>query len=253
MTGLSNRIDGASDDSGKGRGKSQKPKADDLLEYIFADATTQVASTCARWIQLSPRFKAFVEAQRDKLRKKARGLRDAEGFADLQAELSVAYWLLGERSFTLEYEKYLAEKMRGPDYTVTWKGHIVLNVEVKRLRATTSDARTKYSAALCDKLRQAPPHVMNLVTLVSDSVIPDEAEFTKALAFLRARAEHKDDAFFMQRGFTDAREYFRYYRRLSGVSLRSESIVERPGASVLWINNEATHAIPKDLRNLLAR
>jgi len=95
--------------------------------------------------------------------------------------------------------------------------------------------------------------MMNLIALVSDSLIPDQNELTKALALLHARAEHKDDAFFSQRGFADARDYFKYYRRLSGVSLRSAAIVERPGASVLWINHEATPAIPKDLRNLLAR
>lgn len=260
MTGLSNRSDGfrgrdSKGESGRdgGRGSARKPKADDLLASIFGDAAPQVTANCARWMQLSPRFKAFLEAHQDKVRKKANGLRDAEGFADLQAELSVAYWLLGERSFTLEYEKYMAEKMRGPDFTVTWKGHILLNVEVKRLRGATADARAKYTAALCDKLRQTTPHVMNLIALVSDSLIPDEAELLKALTLLRARAEHKDDAFFTQRGFADVRDYFKYYRRLGGVSLRSGAIVERPGASILWINNEATPAIPKDLRNLLAK
>ena len=91
----------------------------DLLPYIFGNTRLPLAVQFGHWVQESPRFRVFAETYRDKIRKKVRGISEAEGYRDLQAELAVAYFLLQERRFMVEYEKYAAGKQRGPDFTVT--------------------------------------------------------------------------------------------------------------------------------------
>jgi hypothetical protein len=101
-------------------------------------------------------------------------VRDEDGMKDLRAELETALWLLREKRFTLEYEKYAASKQRGPDFTVTFKTHTLFNVEVRRIRSAKLDdadveARIgKLMAALCDKVRQMPPSIVNLLWLVAE-------------------------------------------------------------------------------------
>src|ERR1041385_8142024 len=93
----------------------------ELLAEAFGDATHPLAAQCARWMDESGRFGAFVAAYRTKIRKKVRGLRDEEGRGDLLFELATAHRLLQERRFTIEYEKYGVGKQRAPDFTVTFK------------------------------------------------------------------------------------------------------------------------------------
>src|SRR5436309_599776 len=98
--------------------------ADDLLLTIFGNARVPLAEQFAQWVQEAPRFRTFVETYQDKIRKKVRGITDTEGYHDLQAELSVAYFLTLERRFLVEYEKYGLGKQRGPDFSVTYKTHV---------------------------------------------------------------------------------------------------------------------------------
>src|SRR5262249_16243288 len=146
-------------------------RADELLDYLVEDRSSVFATQCDEWMDASPRFAAFVERCRDKIRKKVRALRDDEGQRDLLAELAVAYRLLLERQFTVEYETYAAGKVRGPDFTVTYKTHTPFNVEVKRLRTSSSRAKgreIRLLDATCDKLRQMPPSRANLLVLATD-------------------------------------------------------------------------------------
>src|SRR5437764_481069 len=108
--------------------------ADDVLPYIFGNTRLPLAVQFAQWVQASPRFRAFAVTYRDKIRKKVRGITEAEGYRDLQAELAAAYFLALERRFLVEYEKYGVGKQRGPDFSVTYKTHIRFDVEVTRLR-----------------------------------------------------------------------------------------------------------------------
>ncbi|HET6314348.1 MAG TPA: hypothetical protein VFH60_10950 [Chloroflexia bacterium] len=64
--------------------------ASDLLPYIFTNTRLPLAVQFARWVQESPRFRAFAETYRDKIRKKVRGITEAEGYRDLQADLATA-------------------------------------------------------------------------------------------------------------------------------------------------------------------
>src|SRR6476661_6351596 len=112
---------------------------DELLTHIFEARTHALAAQFALWLASSARFRAFAEQYRDKIRKKVRGIRDQEGLRDLTFELEIAYLLLSERRFTVEYEKGGVCKQRGPDFYVTFRTHTHFNVEVKRFRSSAID------------------------------------------------------------------------------------------------------------------
>src|SRR6476620_6855206 len=134
--------------------------ATDLLPYIFTDTRLPLAMQFANWVHESPRFRVFAETYRDKIRKKVRRITDAEGYRDLQAELATAYFLVLERRFLVEYEKYGTGKQRGPDFSVTYKTHTRFDVEVTRLRRSLQGAGLepgKLANTLCVKMVQFPP------------------------------------------------------------------------------------------------
>ena len=49
---------------------------DDLIAYLFGEDHSPLAAQVGPWLVASPRFRAFAEIYRDKIRKKARGPRD---------------------------------------------------------------------------------------------------------------------------------------------------------------------------------
>src|SRR5688572_25539643 len=145
--------------------------ASNLLPYIFSNTRLPLAVQFARWVEASPRFRVFAETHRDKIRKKVRGITEAEGYRDLQVELATAYFLAQERRFLVEYEKYGVGKQRGPDFSVTYKTHIRFDVEVTRLRVGETGAvpeAGKLANTLCLKLKQLPPSMINILVLASD-------------------------------------------------------------------------------------
>lgn len=70
--------------------------ASDLLSYTFSNTRLPLAVEFGRWVEGSPRFRTFAETYRDKIRKKVRGITEAEGYRDLQAVLATAYFLVVE-------------------------------------------------------------------------------------------------------------------------------------------------------------
>jgi hypothetical protein len=245
--------------------------ASDLLPYIFTNTRLPLAVQFAHWVQASPRFRAFAETYRDKIRKKVRAITEAEGYRDLQAELATAYFLVLERRFVVEYEKYGLGKQRGPDFSITYKTHIRFDVEVTRLRevhgAQAREARAvvepgKLANTLCVKLVQLPPSMINILVLAADDApytysVEDPSTgsgqalasgLRSALTLLQARAERKDDEFFTRRGFLGARDFHRHYSRLSAIRL-----VTPDAPPVLRLQPQARHPLPPDLATLLRR
>lgn len=230
----------------------------DLLPYIFSNTRLPLAVEFGRWVEGSPRFRVFAESYRDKIRKKVRGITEAEGYRDLQAELATAYFLVGERRFVVEYEKYGVGKQRGPDFSVTYKTHVRFDVEVARLRGTTVDGAGleagKVVNTLCAKLAQMPASMMNVLVMVADEGVESDSgedlasRLRSAVTLLQERAERKDEEFFTRRGFVGVRDFHRYYGRLSAIRL-----VTTDGSVVLWIQPQARHALPPDLANILRR
>ena len=232
----------------------------EIVTYIFDDSVPDLAAQFARWMADSPRFKAFVETYRDKIRKKVRGIRDAEGRSDLQFELAIAYLLLRERRFTVEYEKYGVGKQRAPDFSVTFKTWMHFNVEVKRMRAVSPEPRaeelpgfTKVINTVCEKIGQLPPSVMNILALTAAGSICTGSDIALAMKLLKERADRKDDLFFVRRGFGSARDFLKQYPRLSGILFCDTSEQATAARPVLWLNAQARHPIPTELATALRR
>jgi hypothetical protein len=229
-------------------------RAGELLAYLLDDHTSAFATQCGEWMVASPRFAAFVERCRDKIRKKLRALHDEEGRRDLLAELAVAYHLLLERHFAVEYEMYAAEKVRGPDFTVLYKTHTPFNVEVKRLRGSSRvrGGDPRVPSALCDKLRQMPPSRANLLVLATDEKLT-ASEMSTGVKQLLARVERKERDFLLRHGFRDARDFFAHYLRLSGILAGWTGGAQTDDEPVLWLNSQAKHPLSPDLCRLLER
>jgi hypothetical protein len=224
---------------------------DDLLSSIFGGSRPGLRDEFEGWVRSSRRFRAFATQYQVKIRSKVNNVRDDAGLADLHAELASALILLREDRFTLEYEKYAASRQRGPDFTVTFKTHTPLNVEVRRVRGAEldengrSEARMrKLIAILCDKAGQMPPGIVNVLWLAAEVPIA-EAELNQAAAALRQLAERKTEDFFTRRGYRNAVDFLRHYSQLSGV------ILYQPGAVSVWLNPLARHKTPPEIVNAL--
>jgi hypothetical protein len=226
---------------------------DELIDYLFGTDPSPLAAEVGRWLVASPRFRAFAETYRDKIRKKARGLRDDEGRRDLVFELAIAQRLLDERRFVLEYESY-GVGQRAPDFRVTFRSGVRFNVEVRRLRrqAPTPEAPAdpaRIIRAVCDKLGQLPPAMINVLVLGADGLSSAADALVPVMLLLQDRAARKDDGWFEQRGFTGARDFLRRYQRLSG-ALWLAGEPAAPRAS-LWRNPQARHPLSADLARAL--
>src|SRR5207247_1479704 len=87
---------------------------------------------------------------------------------------ATGYFLVQERQFLVEYEKYGVGKQRGPDFSVTYKTHVRFDVEVTRLRggqareAGAASEPGKVVNTLCAKLVQLPPSMINILVLAAD-------------------------------------------------------------------------------------
>jgi hypothetical protein len=226
----------------------------ELTTYLLGADHSDLAANVGPWLVASPRFRAFAEMYRDKIRKKARGLRDDEGRRDLVFELAIALRLLEERRFALEYESY-GVGQRAPDFRVTFRSRVRFNVEVRRLRpqAPTPDAQAdpaRLIRAVCDKLGQLPPAMINVLALGADGPSTAADTLAPTMVRLQARAAQKDEVLFQQRGFAGTRDFLRHYQRLSGALW----LAGEPGApqASLWRNPQARHPLPADLARALS-
>ena len=231
---------------------------DELISFIFAGETHPFAAQFAEWAIESARFRVFAETYRTKIRKKIRGIKDEAGLRDLQFELEIAYLLLQERRFVVEYEKYGVGKQRSADFLVTFRANLPFNVEVKHIRFSEQEQRSaqqefvKLANTVCQKIGQLAPGMINLLVLSYEHDRVDGFDGPTALVDLRRLAEQKDDAFFARRGLADARDFLKQFQRLSAALFR---IHQQAGdiESALWLNANAKHRLPDDLRNALLR
>ena len=225
---------------------------EDLVDYIFDSDQSALYFEFAEWVQASRRFKDFASTYRSKIRSKLRNVRDAEALNDVRAELETAARLLTEKQFALEYESYTAAKQRGPDFTVTYKTHTPFNVEVRRMRSVepgTVDSDMlvdKLIAIVCEKVRQMPPSIVNVLWLITGNEI-SEPELSAAMLVLRQHAESKDETFFSKRRFESASAFLRQYQQLSGIML------PQSGENVIWTNPLARHKLLPGLISSLQR
>ena len=93
------------------------------------------------------------------------------------------------------------------------------------------------------KLRQLPPSIPNLLVVAVPGASHGAIDVDSAVRSLRARADRKDEAFFVGRGFASSRAFYERFLRLGGV------VVWREGANgddraALWRNPSARIALP---------
>jgi hypothetical protein len=226
---------------------------DELIAYLFGADRSALAADVGSWLVASPRFRAFAENYRDKIRKKARGLRDDEGRRDLSFELGVSLRLLEEKRFTVEYEPY-GMAVRAPDFRVTFRTRVRFNIEVRRLRAAPASETPADPArlirAICDKLGQLPPAMINVLVLGANGPASGADALAPAMLWLQGRAAQKDEVLFQQRGFAGVRDFLRHYQRLSAALW----LAGQPGAQEVnvWRNRQARHPLPADLARALS-
>jgi hypothetical protein len=219
----------------------------DLLTFIFENESHFLSSAFEEWLKTSKPFRLFAETYHSKIRKKLRGSKTEAGLKDLYLELETAYLLLQEKSFAVEYEKYAAERKRAPDFSVVFRTHLHFNVEVTRMRsAEPGMISAKIMDAICEKLGQLPPSIINMLMLASETAVT-EHDLAGAITRLRELAEHKDEAFFSRRGFQNVNDFHKQFRRLSAIIFRS------PPNHTLWVNPLAKHPMPKEMRTALER
>ncbi len=221
----------------------------ELLQHIFEGRSDSLTANFELWVKSSRRFKTFAEMYRDKIRKKHRLASTDDHIKDLQFELEIAYWLLQDSRFEVEYEALAASKQRGPDFTVKFRVNTVFNVEATRIHTGDSSQPDsivqKLMNAICEKAGQMPSARINLLVLGMDGNIGSD-DLVAATNGLRTLAERKDDAYFTRRGYENAGAFLKQFRRLSGIAAKNPQ-------TVMWLNALAKHPIPNEMVNALRR
>jgi hypothetical protein len=215
-----------------------------LLDDSVADASDEVAGDLAAWLSGSPRFASFVDAHRDKIRKKLRGATERQARGDVRAELEVAVRLLADRRIEIAFEAYGSSR-RGPDFTVTFRAVHPFNLEVTRPRLDEDERPAPQRAdlvatAMLRKLRQLPGDAPNAVLVAIAGPIPSQDDIVAAMRSLKLRADRRDDAYFRGRGFADARQFHLRRRRLGALLVASTGGTDARA----WANPEAQRPLP---------
>jgi hypothetical protein len=210
-----------------------------VLELFDGAADDPLAAEIEGWVLGSRRFRSFVEAHRDKIRKKLRGASEPAARTDVRLELRAALLLLADRRIDLAFEAY-GSGHSGPDFSATFRGTRGFDLEVTRLRgAVTASA---IGGQVLAKLRQLQPSVPSAVLVAAD-VSPDALDLDSVIAELRAWAVAGEGRL-TRRGFRNARDFRQRLARLGAVLVWCEEGDEEARAT-LWLNREARIAFPE--------
>lgn len=230
------------DTSSPGLTKSQR----ELIAFLSEGHTSPAADRVNRWIACSPRYAAFVEQYKHKIRKKLRVTREPEAAADLLYELQLPYWLLQEPRFEVAYEPYSAGKIRGPDYAVTFRTNYTFNIEVTHTRGLQQTPAAEPGGevlldfrlvnVLCNKIRQLTQGSANLLVVVYSPFTDQPLDLAGHLAWIKVKAERGDPAFYTHQRFRDPADFFKYFLRLSGVAVH---LLSDSQPTLFWTNPQA--------------
>jgi hypothetical protein len=195
------------------------------VRHVAARCRPGLQSELGRWLESSPRFREFVTAHQDKVRKKLNASDEEDTRLDVRAELLVASLLLADRRFDVAFEAYGAGQ-RGPDLSVRYRANQRFDVEVTRQRSLGEPPEGRLAHVVLSKLRQFQAGVPNALVIAVPGPQPTEDTLPAAARLLRQRP--------------DAR-----WPRLSGIWL----LDEQPGSrtAVYWPNPEAGHPLPREI------
>jgi hypothetical protein len=237
---------------------------DELLRYIFDGHSHPLAQPASFWLASSRRFANFVNTFRDKIRKKLRTIHDPQGILDLQLELETAYLLLQERSLSLLYEPQRSEKLRHPDFAVTYTTSLTFMVEVTRMQTAQkntihtdpppaiSTVEERLLDTICSKLGQLFTQRSNVLILGVETLTLTKNELHLAMLRIQKRAEGNDLNFLRRYQLRDRADFFQHYQRLSEVLIR-ESNLQGFRSITTWVNPQAKYPLPSRVRTALYR
>jgi hypothetical protein len=221
--------------------------AERLAHELAYPHATSIVAELSGWLVASPRFERFAREHRDKIRKKLRGARVAPALLDVRGELLLAYRLLADRRFELDFEAYGSGK-GGPDFTARFRQGRPLNLEVTRPRRPI-DADV-VGATVLAKLRQLPPSAPNILVIKVEGPVdaPTDVEtaIAEAVRRLRSQADAKDEAALVSWGFSGTRGFYDRFLRLGAVVAWSDDGSAAPRA-VAWTNASARIGVPPDV------
>ena len=234
---------------------------DELLTYLFDGQAHILTEPMGAWLGSSRRFTAFVDTCRDKIRKKIRVTQEEETLLDLRLELETAYLLLQEKSLALAYEPQLAERVRSPDFAVSYTTSLTFMLEVTRLRSSSNSVvegnspnniGDRLADAVCSKLGQLVHQQSNILLVGVDALHLTQEDIRAAMLRLQQRAERNDPAFFERYRFRDRTDFFRHYLRLSEILIRGTGLGQK-GEFLAWVNPQAKVPLPGKVRTVLYR
>jgi hypothetical protein len=222
-------------------------RTDQLVRHVALRCRPALQLELGRWLESRPRFTSFITTHQDKVRKKLSSS-DEESRLDVRSELLVGYLILSDRRFELSFEAYGVGRP-GPDLSVTFRANQRFNLEVTRLRAVAADADTgepdstaaRLANVIAGKLRQLPGETPNALVITTGALALNEESLAAAARLLKTHSDGKDDAFFVRRGFKDARDFHAQYLHLGGVFVLTES------GAIFAPNREARHPLPKNV------
>jgi hypothetical protein len=197
-----------------------------------------------RWLEGSSRFRTFVTANQDKIRKKLNTADDEQSRLDVRCELLVAYRILLDRRFELAFEAYGARQL-GPDFTLTFRANQRFNLEVTRLRATTDAVEARLANVIVGKLRQLPGNLPNALLIATRGLNLTDDSLEAATRSFKSHADKKDETFFARRGLKSARDFYAQYLLLGGVFVLDEAAT--PPHAIFHTNREARHPLPREV------
>lgn len=220
---------------------------DALEDELFDGRPHVLRPALARRLASSRRFVAFVENNRDKIRKKIRLTREPAEAADLQWELEVAYRLHLDKRVTVGYETYSRARPFGPDFRVSYTTRVAFNVEVTRLRsaipgADPDRAARRLAETACNKLHQVMPNMPNVIVIGLPEWATDEAGFAAAMAAVRRSAEKSDGVVLSRLGFDGTPAFIKSLERLSAVIVCD--IARETPPAFLWQNPQTKAPLP---------
>jgi hypothetical protein len=193
----------------------------------------------ARWLG-DARFRAFVEGNRSKVRRKLREPRTADVLDDLRLELRLARLLVADRRFEVVFE---AHGRTGPDFTVRYRAGSPIDVELTRRRPPAAAEANPYEAPILAKLRQLQPGVASVLIVATGAEVGGRDALEAAARGIVARAEQRDDGWFARRAIESTRTFWAGFHRLGAVIAWREE-ADRNGRAGSWVNPAARIAVP---------
>ena len=228
-------------------------KQADLIAYVFEGQPKLLSGELSQWMEDSPRFTAFVETYRDKIRKKIRLAREPETALDLRGELEVPYRLLSDRRLAVAYEPYVRTQGRGPDFAVTYRANLVFNVEVARMRAEENKEHDlarkeeRFLRILLYKLGQMQPGMPNLLAIHTRNELAHSLDLGRLMQEIKTRVEGKDPSFYEVSRYASPAAFYKDFLHLSGILLWAAS-----RSTQLWVNKQARPPLAAEVLRLVS-